>query len=161
MEKYIVKVSSREQFQAVIDYVGTDTELNPFHEDDTFVFIRVKGNYWVWMDGEYFLSHMHESQYDDYQVYTFLDFSEEKLMRTPSFATHAQEVDMINNPSHYNLFSREVIDTMKGMSTPEEFKGFLKLNAVKYISRYQSKNGAEDLDKAIWYIEKLKEEIKV
>lgn len=76
-----------------------------------------------------------------------------------TFATHTQEVDMINSPSHYNQFSREVIDTMKGMSTPEEFKGFLKLNAVKYLSRYQGKNGAEDLDKAIWYIERLKSEI--
>lgn len=159
MEKYIVKVNSREQFQSVIDYVGTDTEVNPFHEDDTFVFIKVQGDYWVRMDGAYFLDHMHEAQYDDYQVYTFLEFAEEKLMQTPTFATHAQEVDMINSPKHYNQFSREVIDTMKGMSTAEEFKGFLKLNAVKYLSRYQGKNGIEDLDKAIWYIEKLKEEI--
>lgn len=75
------------------------------------------------------------------------------------FATHAQEVDMINSPNHYNQFSREVIDTMKGMSTAEEFKVFLKLNAVKYLSRYQGKNGAEDLDKAIWYIKRLKSEI--
>ena len=65
--------------------------------------------------------------------------------------------DVINHPSHYNQFSREVIDTMQGMSTPEEFKGYLKLNAVKYISRYQGKNGIEDLDKAIWYVTKLKE----
>ena len=65
--------------------------------------------------------------------------------------------DMINHPSHYNQFSREVIDTMQGMSTAEEFKGYLKLNAVKYLSRYQGKNGVEDLDKAIWYVTKLKE----
>ena len=68
-----------------------------------------------------------------------------------------KEVDMINHPSHYKQFSREVIDTMQGMSTPEEFNGYLKLNAVKYLSRYQGKNGVEDLDKAIWYITKLKE----
>ena len=65
--------------------------------------------------------------------------------------------DMVNSPKHYKQFSREVIDTMQGVSTPEEFKGYLKLNAVKYISRYQGKNGVEDLSKAIWYIEKLKE----
>lgn len=65
--------------------------------------------------------------------------------------------DMINHPSHYNQFSREVIDTMQGVSTPEEFKGYLKLNAIKYLSRYQGKNGVEDLDKAIWYVTKLKE----
>ena len=65
--------------------------------------------------------------------------------------------DMINHPEHYKQFSREVIDTMQGRSTPEEFKGYLKLNAIKYISRYQGKNGVEDLSKAVWYIEKLKE----
>jgi len=68
-----------------------------------------------------------------------------------------KEVDNINHPSHYKQFSREVIDTMQGMSTTEEFKGYLKLNAVKYLSRYQGKNGVEDLSKAVWYIEKLKE----
>lgn len=80
---------------------------------------------------------------------------------TEETAKYAEEfnkkIDMINHPSHYNQFSREVIDTMQGMSTPEEFKGYLKLNAVKYISRYQGKNGVEDLDKAIWYVTKLKE----
>lgn len=68
-----------------------------------------------------------------------------------------KKTDMVNHPSHYKQFGREVIDTMQGMSTPEEFKGYLKLNAVKYLSRYQGKNGIEDLDKAIWYINKLKE----
>lgn len=68
--------------------------------------------------------------------------------------------DMVNNPSHYKQFSREVIDTMQGMSTPEEFKGHLKLTAIKYISRYQGKNGVEDLSKAVWYIEKLKEVVE-
>jgi len=71
-----------------------------------------------------------------------------------------KEVDNINHPSHYKQFSREVIDTMQGMSTTEEFKGYLKLNAVKYLSRYQGKNGVEDLSKAIWYINKLKEVVE-
>lgn len=65
--------------------------------------------------------------------------------------------DMVNSPSHYKKFGREVIDTMADISTNEEFKGYLKLNAIKYLSRYQGKNGVEDLSKAIWYINKLKE----
>lgn len=78
-------------------------------------------------------------------------------MNKYNYATHNQEIDMINHPSHYKQFSREVIDTMQGVSTPEEFKGYLKLNAVKYLSRYQGKNGIEDLDKAIWYVTKLRD----
>lgn len=159
MEKYIVKVSSREQFQSVIDYVGTNNDHNRFDSYEGDVYIFVRGNHWTYSNEEYHDNHWDDDIYKNMGYYTFDDFATNKLNQTPTFATHAQEVDMINSPNHYNQFSREVINTMKGMSSDEEFKGFLKLNAVKYLSRYQSKNGAEDLDKAIWYIEKLKEEI--
>lgn len=160
MEKYIVKVTSREEFQAVIDYVGTKKDLNLFDEYEGDVAIYVEKGDWTYSDMGYYEDNR-EEDFKDMPLYSFYDFAEEKLGWTPRFATHTQEVDMINSPNHYNQFSREVIDTMKGMSTAEEFKGFLKLNAVKYLSRYQGKNGAEDLEKAIWYIEKLKEEIEV
>jgi len=35
--------------------------------------------------------------------------------------------------------------------------GFLEGNAIKYIARHKQKNGIEDIDKAIHYLEKLKE----
>ena len=41
--------------------------------------------------------------------------------------------------------------------TPDEFKGYLKGNIMKYVTRYQFKNGVEDLKKSKWYIEKLTE----
>ena len=81
-------------------------------------------------------------------------------MNKYNYATHNQEVDVVNHPLHYKQFSREVIDTMADISTSEEFKGYLKLNAIKYLSRYQGKNGVEDLEKAVWYINKLKETIE-
>jgi hypothetical protein len=37
----------------------------------------------------------------------------------------------------------------------EAFKGFLKGNCIKYIYRYENKNGAEDLRKAEWYLLRL------
>lgn len=162
MKNYIVEVSSREQFQSVIDYVGTNTDNNRFDAYEGNVFIYVEDGGWSYSDSDYYNKNKDETQYDGVPMYSFSQFKAFRIFGspdTPTFATHAQEVDMINSPSHYNQFSREVIDTMKGMSTPEEFKGFLKLNAVKYLSRYQGKNGAEDLDKAIWYIERLKSEI--
>ena len=89
---------------------------------------------------------------------SFEEFETRYLETVPTDNDEVKEIsDMVNSPEHYKQFSREVIDTMQGMSTPEEFKGYLKLNAVKYISRYQGKNGVEDLDKAIWYVTKLKE----
>lgn len=164
MKDYIVEVRSREQFQRVIDYVGTKTDLNLFDEYDGNVFIYVENGDWEYSDSGYY-EDVQEEDFSDVKLYSFEAFAVHELGWgiNKSFATHEDEVksvqDMINSPNHYNQFSREVIDTMKGMSTAEEFKGFLKLNAVKYLSRYQGKNGAEDLDKAIWYIEKLKGEL--
>lgn len=63
--------------------------------------------------------------------------------------------DIVNHPNHYNSYSREVIDTMQGSMTTEEFKGYLKGNVMKYINRYQFKNGVEDLKKSQWYLNKL------
>lgn len=68
--------------------------------------------------------------------------------------------DIVNHPNHYNSYSREVIDTMQGSMTKEEFKGYLKGNVMKYINRYQFKNGVEDLKKAQWYLNKLEEVVE-
>ena len=38
--------------------------------------------------------------------------------------------------------------------------GFLEGNAIKYITRHRSKNGIEDIDKAIHYLIKLKETLQ-
>lgn len=76
-----------------------------------------------------------------------------KLVR----ATNDEQKDNVNHPDHYNSYSREVIDTLQGSMTPDEFKGYLKGNIMKYITRYQFKNGVEDLKKAKWYIKKLTE----
>ena len=72
-------------------------------------------------------------------------------------ATNDEKTDNVNHPNHYNSYSREVIDTLQGSMTPDEFKGYLKGNIMKYVTRYQFKNGVEDLKKAKWYIEKLTE----
>lgn len=67
----------------------------------------------------------------------------------------------INNPSHYNKNGLETIDLLKESMSTEEFKGYLKGNLLKYVSRYQHKHPAEpkkDLLKAEWYLKRLIEE---
>jgi len=64
----------------------------------------------------------------------------------------------IEHPSHYNEKKKmETWDWIEKGLTDEEFKGYLKGNVLKYLHRYESKDGAADLDKAIEYIKKLKE----
>ena len=62
--------------------------------------------------------------------------------------------DMVNHPSHY-MGKIEVIDYIDDKLTYEQFEGYLAGNVIKYISRYQKKNGTEDLCKAQWYLDKL------
>ncbi len=58
-------------------------------------------------------------------------------------------------PDHYKVGGMEPIEYMQIKMTPEQFKGFLIGNVLKYVSRYPHKNGVEDLNKAKWYLDKL------
>ena len=68
------------------------------------------------------------------------------------------------DPDHYKVGGIEAIDYMKAKSTPEEFEGYLRLSAVKYLSRVGHKHGdhdaarAEEYKKARWYIDRLIQE---
>lgn len=158
--KFMVSVTSEEQFYAVAQFATPNSytgDMYDAYEDNSVVIVDV--DRWFFTNFEQALGMREEFGYP----ISFEEFEMRYLETVPTdtVMTHDDEVtavqDMINHPSHYKQFSREVIDTMQGVSTPEEFKGYLKLNAVKYLSRYQGKNGVEDLDKAIWYVTKLKE----
>jgi len=62
--------------------------------------------------------------------------------------------DMINNPEHYNQYEIECIDAIKA-ATGVGFEPYLQGNILKYLWRYNYKNGIEDLKKARWYLNKL------
>jgi hypothetical protein len=70
-------------------------------------------------------------------------------------------VDMVNRPPHYLVGGIEAIDVIKSRLSPEEYQGYLKGNHLKYILRYPFKSNPEqDLEKAEWYINKLREATK-
>ena len=59
------------------------------------------------------------------------------------------------NPAHYQKGGVECIEAIEASMTAEAFKGFLKGNCIKYLYRYENKNGIEDLKKAEWYLLRL------
>lgn len=63
--------------------------------------------------------------------------------------------DLVNHPAHYTQGGIECIVAIKASMTASEFRGYLKGNAMKYMWRYQLKNGVEDLRKAQWYLNRL------
>ena len=66
--------------------------------------------------------------------------------------------DTVKHPSHYCKNGLECIDVIKAEMTPEQYKGYLYGNVLKYMWRWQDKNGLEDLKKAGQYLEWLQEE---
>ena len=64
--------------------------------------------------------------------------------------------DQVNSPAHYTAGGIETIDYMRAKASTEEFRGYLRLNALKYLSRAGLKGDAvTDLKKAAWYINRL------
>lgn len=68
--------------------------------------------------------------------------------------------DNINNPQHYKQYTLEAIEGIKGSMSKEEFQGYLKGAALKYLWRYKYKQApVEDLRKAKWYLNQLLKEV--
>jgi hypothetical protein len=60
-----------------------------------------------------------------------------------------------NEPPHYHKYEIDTIEFLQKGFPPEVFKGFAIGSTVKYLHRYENKNGMEDLEKALDYIKRL------
>jgi hypothetical protein len=59
------------------------------------------------------------------------------------------------NPSYYKAKTIETIEAIRSQLTTDEFRGYLKGQIWKYLSRHREKNGFEDLKKSKWYMDYL------
>lgn len=82
---------------------------------------------------------------------------EEDIQRLRAVAerTIGEQDDPVKHPGHYTFGQIEVIDYIRDKMTPEEFQGFCMGNVLKYVSRHKHKNGIEDLNKAMVYLQWL------
>lgn len=63
--------------------------------------------------------------------------------------------DNVNHPSHYTQGGIECLDAIEASMPAEGFQDYCKGNILKYIWRYRWKNGAEDLKKAQFYLDRM------
>lgn len=64
--------------------------------------------------------------------------------------------EQVNSPDHYTAGGIETIEYLAAKLTPEELRGFLRGNALKYLSRAGLKgDAATDYEKALWYTNRL------
>lgn len=68
--------------------------------------------------------------------------------------------DNVNHPEHYTTGKYECIDYIEDKLSPEEFRGYIKGNIIKYLTREKHKNGDEDILKAQFYLNRLCRNIK-
>lgn len=68
--------------------------------------------------------------------------------------------DMVNHPSHYTQGGVECIDAITAATVGKTgIEAVCVANVVKYLWRYEEKNGLEDVKKARWYLERLINEL--
>lgn len=70
------------------------------------------------------------------------------------------ELDQVNHPAHYTQGDIECWDAMRACMSTEEFAGYLRGCAIKYLWRCNMKGTCvQDLQKARAYVNKLVEMI--
>ena len=72
-----------------------------------------------------------------------------------------QEHDAVEHPVHYTQGGVECIDAIKAATVGKNgIEAVCTANAIKYLWRYEAKNGLEDVKKAAWYVNRLIQELE-
>lgn len=67
----------------------------------------------------------------------------------------------VSHPSHYCQGDIECIDAIKAATVGKTgIEAVCVANAIKYLWRYENKNGLEDCKKASWYVNRLIQELE-
>jgi len=88
-------------------------------------------------------------------------FRREATKRTQEYMAKQEEHDAVNKPSHYTQGKVECIDAIE--SATMGLVGIIAVcvaNVIKYVWRFALKNGIEDLDKADYYLQKLRKKVR-
>lgn len=78
-----------------------------------------------------------------------------------NLSTSAPQYDPVNHPEHYQSDDGiECIDAIGAATVGKSgIEAVCTANVIKYLWRYERKNGVEDLRKARWYLERLIKEL--
>lgn len=115
---------------------------------DLYVYVKRHDNNEEWLAG-----------LDEFEPY--VDSDEEPSV----FAVDATEFDPVNKPKHYQLLPGvEVIDVLDALCDKLDKSSVWKFSAkdasyyaqaMGYLMRCMDKNGKQDVQKAIWYLQRL------
>ena len=126
--------------RGVVRYVGQRRDDDPFTDESVVEFYEDDGSNsprFRLIDGHCF--------YGGETAYEYLS----NVIRS------GQSSDLVNHPPHYTQGGVECIDAIRAALTGDEFRGYCKGAAQKYLWRERHKGGDESLRKARWYINEL------
>lgn len=64
--------------------------------------------------------------------------------------------DPVNSPGHYTQGGIECIDAIEAATVGKKgAEAVCVANVIKYLWRYETKNGLQDVQKARWYLDRL------
>ena len=90
----------------------------------------------------------------------FHEWSDDKLAIAYDHV-YKNSPDMVNHPQHYTQGGIECIDALKAATVGKRgIEAVCVANVIKYLWRYEEKNGIEDVRKAKFYIERLLKELE-
>ena len=113
-----------------------------------------------WHGSEYFPAEVTVLEIDDEGDVWFLDKSTWYVYIVDSSAnTDTSDFDVVSKPEHYNTNlpeGVEVIDIIAAQTAPlSGMQAVAQANVIKYVLRWQKKNGVQDLEKARFYLDRL------
>ena len=65
------------------------------------------------------------------------------------------QTDLVNEPPHYKAGNIEAITYLRDSLGEKGFLFYCEGNVKKYVHRWRHKNGVQDLEKAVWYLERM------
>ncbi|WP_391524817.1 DUF3310 domain-containing protein [Listeria booriae] len=102
-----------------------------------------------------------EDNWDEYRERTCIKLNDDEMTYAERdyFIRNGYKIekykanDTVNNPSHYKTGGIETLDYIK--AKVNDYPSYTVGNIIKYITRYEHKNGIEDLKKAQFYLNDL------
>lgn len=86
---------------------------------------------------------------------------QELMQKAQEVVEEAKKHDAVNHPKHYTQGKIECIEALESATINKRgIEAVCTANIIKYLWRYESKNGIEDVKKAQWYLQKLISELE-
>ncbi|HGX1670109.1 DUF3310 domain-containing protein [Listeria seeligeri] len=140
-----------------------DSRLWRYYKQNTVVYVKEKGVSYGDIDyakDEYPNIPIEKYKVKQDEVAKWFDGATNtmKAFSSNGVSMKKQNTDNVNNPSHYTAGGIETLDYIKAKVS--DYPSYAVGNIVKYVSRYEHKNGLEDLKKAQFYLNDLIKEME-